>query len=143
MTKNDKKGWKNAWKYVQNSKYCIFQRTHMCFVFFMFLLIFPVTACVFSHVWTTLCELNHMCMFRCDFRTVAKKSWFYGKNTWFYDIAGVSKSIKTHVFDNVQLLTWMYKKVHNILPCYEKSVTRYTPTLEPYACSFILYCINI
>ncbi len=80
------------------------------FCFFMFLLIFPVTACVFSHVWTTVCELNHMSLFRCDFHTFAKKSWFCGKNTWFYGIAGFSKSIKNYVFDNVQLLTWIYKK---------------------------------
>ncbi len=113
------------------------------FCFFMFLLIFPVTACVFNHVWTNVCELNHMCLFRCDFHTFAKKSWFCGKNTWFYGIAGFSKSIKNYVFDNVQLLTWIYKKIHNIFPLYEKYATEYTPTLEPYTCSFIFYCINI
>ncbi len=62
------------------------------FCFFMFLLIFPVTACVFSHVWTTVCELNHMCLFRCDFHTFAKKNRdFAVKTHGFMALRGFQK----------------------------------------------------
>ncbi len=113
------------------------------FLFFMFLLIFPVTACVSIHVSIIVCGIHRICIFRYDFRIFAKKSWFCTKNTRLMTPFMISKKMQKTIFRKCPTSESDIKNNTQYFSTIWKICNRIYPTMESYTCSFIFYCIVI